>query len=125
MLLGTAVQAQQFKIEDKSVSETARFVEIQNDTINVEILYKNKIVEAKRIVKRVKCIHDYNEELEGVVFDKVSHFLYNNKEIKVDDVLYERRLDNGLSIISPSYNGIQLYGTPTYNSTTTAEFNSY
>lgn len=100
LLIAFSGFSQQFKISNEAPKEQVVFKEIKNDTIAVEVLYGDEVKNASRIVKQVKCIFDYNEKLEGVIFRKVDHYLIDGKKINVEDILFERRkeTDNGILI---------------------------
>lgn len=107
LLIGFLANAQAFKIEKRSSEPTMKFVEIDNDSVEVTALLKNgKFVDAKRIVKQVKCTYDSQGNLEGKLFYKITHYLIEGKEVKTDDVLYDRK---SMDISSVRTGSLQLY----------------
>lgn len=107
MLIGYLSNAQEFKIEKKSTEPIMKFIEIDNDSVEVIALLKNgKFVDAKRIVKQIKCTYDSSGNLEGKLFYKITHYLIEGKEVKTEDVLYDRKSMDMSSVGSSS---LQLY----------------
>ncbi|WP_428743229.1 hypothetical protein [Tenacibaculum sp.] len=114
LLIGVLANAQDFEIRFTSEQPDYTFVELENDTTDVIVVYNKKVLKGNRVVKQIKCTYDKNDNLTGRVMYKVSHYLIEGKEVKPEDILYdtkiEKRLNTGILSIWPE--GTTL--TPTY-----------
>lgn len=77
-------------------SNIVNFTPTENDTTDVKILLKDKLVEGKRISKVIMRV---SGSFNGELYYKTLHYLVDGKVVKIDDVLYEKEI---LSITSSS-----------------------
>lgn len=75
-------------------SNIVNFTPTENDTTDVKILLKDKLVEGKRISKVIMRL---SGSFDGELYYKTLHYLVDGKVVKIDDVLYEKEISSIIS----------------------------